>query len=324
LKHRNFDMPAQVFVLIPTFNVEPFIATAIESVIQQTFQDWELLVLDDCSTDNTFAIAQSYANKDSRIEVIRNTENLGMLGNWNKGITYCTSPFFIKLDGDDYWHSEMLSKAWQVLKQNPEVALVFSKYVNVNMEGAVVEGSAIELPEFARGKAFSCVDLVQQGSEKMLSYSVLRQGLSIFRTEVFKELGPYRFLLTPDTQASTDTEFYFRVGCHHKIFCLDEVQYFYRVHNQSISSINKQQDLGEQKMFEVKTVINDYYFQQGKIDRSVWKQNKANIEFLYHLYQAYRFRKQGNWLRSAKQLLNETFMHPNLMAAHVWKRFKIL
>lgn len=314
-------MPAQVFVLIPTFNVEPFITSAIESVIHQTFQGWELLVLDDCSTDNTFAIAQSYAQKDSRITVVQNSENLGMLSNWNKGITYCASPFFIKLDGDDYWHPEMLDKALRVLKQNSDVALVFSKYINVNSDGILVEDSAIELPEFARGKAFSCVDLVRQGSEKMLSYSVLRQGLSILRTDVFKELGPYRFLLTSDTQASTDTEFYFRVGCHHKIFCLNEVLYFYRVHGQSISSINKQQGLAEQKMFEVKTVINDYYFQQGKIDQRHWKQNKANTEFLYRLYQAYRFRQQGNWFRSAKQLLSEVFSHPNLMAEHVWKRF---
>ena len=227
--------------------------------------------------------------------------------------------FLYQTGWDDYWHSEMLAKAILTMDRYPEVALVFSKYINVNNEGTILAGSAIELPEFAQGKAFSCVDLVRQGSEKMLSYSVLRQGLSLLRSEIFEEVGMYRFLLTPETQASTDTEFYFRVGCHHHIFCLDEVLYFYRVHNQSISALNKQQGLAEQKMYEAKTVINEYYFKNNKISRKQWRQNNARIEFLYHLYRAYRLRQQGSWLRSAGQLFRETIVHPYLMAAHAWK-----
>ncbi len=268
-----------VSILIPAFNASNYIAAAIDSVLFQTYTDWELIVLDDCSSDETFTIAEAYAQRDKRIQVLRNDENLGMLGNWNKGITLCSGPIFIKLDADDKWDSQMLSKSVEVLEKYPEVGLVFSRYCNIDTSDSVIPGSDIQLPDFARNKPFSCVPLVKKGPDEMLSYSILRQGLSVMRRSVFEKVGNYRYLLTKKTQAATDTEFYFRVGAHYSIYCIDEVLYFYRVHATSISATDRESLLTDQKIYEIKYSIIKYYKDQyliTNIARSVGQTSLAS------------------------------------------------
>ena len=315
-------MPARVFILIPAYNIGHFLTVAIDSVLTQTYQDWELLVLDDCSTDNTTNVVAAYLSRDARIQYLRNEENLGMLKNWNKGIAYCQSPYFAKLDGDDKWHPDMIQSALNILDHNQEVGMVFSKYVSINQVGEIVEGSEMELPHFAKDKSFSCVPLVQQGASKMLSYPVLRQGLSLMRSKIFLELGAYRFLLTESTQASTDTEFYFRIGCHYNIHCINKVLYFYRVHPQSISALDYNEGLSTQKMYEIKTVINDYYISKNKIELGLWRKNKAEIEFGYTLFLHYESRHRKQFLQTLILTLKLLVFYPLQTWHHLLKRIK--
>ena len=284
-------MSAKIFVFIPVYNAEKFLSQAIESVLSQTYSDWDMLLLDDCSTDDSFKIAMRYAESDSRIMAVRNSSNLGMLLNWNKGLTFGEDDFLVKLDADDYWHPHMLEKSMEVLNRFPEVGLVFSKYCNVNEAGEVLGGSEIIFPEFAKDKSFSTLSLVQMGADKMLSFPVLRQGVSVMRKSVVEFVGPYRQLITPETQAATDTEFYFRVGCHYRIHCLDQLYYYYRIHSDSISSEDKRKQLGEKKMFELKSVIYDYYFAQKKISQSEWQRNKRIIGLSHSFFLSYHYRK---------------------------------
>ena len=86
-------------VLMPVYNVDPYVSDAIESVLSQTYSDFELLVLDDCSTDNTADIVKSF--KDSRIRLVSNEVNLGLAENLNKGIELANTEFIARMDGDD-------------------------------------------------------------------------------------------------------------------------------------------------------------------------------------------------------------------------------
>jgi glycosyltransferase involved in cell wall biosynthesis len=303
-------MPPRVFVLIPTYNISAFVEEAIESVMAQTFQDWELLVLDDCSTDNTAEVVARWVDKDARIRYVKNEKNLGMLKNWNKGISYCRSTYFAKLDGDDKWHPDMVQSALNLLEQDPTVGIIFSKYVSLDPQGGVADRGEMILPDFAEDKSFSCTPLVQQGVSKMLSYSILRQGMSLMRSKIFLELGGYRLLLTEDTQASTDTEFYFRIGCHYRIHCINQVLYYYRRHLQSISAKDMADGLAEQKMYEVKTVINDYYYSQKKIEAKQWKKNKVEIDFRYKLFLNYQYRQRKQFLKTVRLSLKILFNYP--------------
>jgi glycosyltransferase involved in cell wall biosynthesis len=91
----------KISVCIPAYNNESFIAEAIESVLAQSFGDFELLVIDDCSLDRTRQIVASFATRDSRIVLLENSRNLGMVHNWNRCLKVARGEFIKFLFGDD-------------------------------------------------------------------------------------------------------------------------------------------------------------------------------------------------------------------------------
>jgi glycosyltransferase involved in cell wall biosynthesis len=92
-------MPPRVSILVPAYNAEPYVETAIRSVVAQTFEDWELVAVDDASSDRTLEILRSFAGPRVRIE--RNERNLGMTGNWNRCLSLARGELVLKLDADD-------------------------------------------------------------------------------------------------------------------------------------------------------------------------------------------------------------------------------
>jgi glycosyltransferase involved in cell wall biosynthesis len=301
---------ALINVFIPVFNAEPYLALTIESVLAQTYTNWELIIIDDYSTDNSYNVALAYSKKDPRISLIKNEQNLGMMRNWNKGISMCDAEYFAKLDADDLWHPNMLEESINIMRQQPDVGMVCTACLYINSKGDIVGESHPDVPDFARNKAFSCIDLVRQGSDKMLQYNILRQGVSLIRRKIFDEIGVYRTLLTQITEASIDTEMYFRIGCHHLIYCINKAYYSYRIHPTSISALDDRLGLSAQKLYEVKSVIIDYYFQQGKIT-SYEKTSSHNATiFWYNSFLIYKSRITGRYLAMFKRLADNFIIDP--------------
>jgi glycosyltransferase involved in cell wall biosynthesis len=92
-------MPPPVSILIPAYNAELYVETAMRSVLAQTFEDWEVVAVDDASSDRTHELLRSFA--DSRVRVERNDQNLGMTGNWNRCLSLARGELVLKLDADD-------------------------------------------------------------------------------------------------------------------------------------------------------------------------------------------------------------------------------
>jgi glycosyltransferase involved in cell wall biosynthesis len=114
---------AKVSVIMPAYNVAPYIGAAIESVCAQTMSDWELLVVDDGSTDNTRAIAQTYVAMDSRVRLFHHA-NLGISGARNRALREATGEFLAILDSDDFWEPQYLTTQLGVFSRHPEVDIV--------------------------------------------------------------------------------------------------------------------------------------------------------------------------------------------------------
>ena len=91
---------AKVTVLMPTFNVSQYVKDAVESVLGQTYSDFELLVIDDCSSDNTIDIVRGI--KDPRIRIERNERNLGLADNLNRGLSLIKTEYVARMDGDGW------------------------------------------------------------------------------------------------------------------------------------------------------------------------------------------------------------------------------
>lgn len=99
-----------VSVVMPAYNAEKYIGEAIRSVQSQTYKNWILLAIDDCSTDHTAEIIQSFANEDNRVRLIRNVHNLGAAKTRNRGFELAEGEWVALLDSDDVWYSEKLEK----------------------------------------------------------------------------------------------------------------------------------------------------------------------------------------------------------------------
>lgn len=111
----------KVTVLMPTYNVAPYVKEAVESVLRQMYQDFELLVIDDCSTDGTLDIVRSI--KDQRIRVVRNDSNLGLADNLNRGLSLITTELVARMDGDDIAEPNWLEEEVAVLDKHPEIGV---------------------------------------------------------------------------------------------------------------------------------------------------------------------------------------------------------
>lgn len=103
-------MPPVVSVVMPAYNTEKYIREAVSSIENQTLRDWELLVVDDCSTDHTYEILQKLAQEDARIKIIRNQTNCGAAMSRNIAFSQCSGKYVALLDSDDLWEPEKLEK----------------------------------------------------------------------------------------------------------------------------------------------------------------------------------------------------------------------
>jgi glycosyltransferase involved in cell wall biosynthesis len=120
---------SKVSILTTVYNREKYIAACIESVLASTYEDWELIIVDDQSTDASVAIAKKYAAQDSRISVYVNTKNLGDYPNRNKAASYAKGEYIKYLDADDLIYPHGLGIMVQTMEQFPDVALGISQEV---------------------------------------------------------------------------------------------------------------------------------------------------------------------------------------------------
>lgn len=126
-----------VTIGLPFYNAEKYLALAIESVLQQTYTDWELLLLDDGSTDNSLSIAQSYAQKDSRIKVISDGKNKNLAMRLNELPSLAQGLYLARMDADDIMLPARIERQLAVLKAHPEIDVLGTNAYIINDENAV-------------------------------------------------------------------------------------------------------------------------------------------------------------------------------------------
>lgn len=125
-----------VSIIMPSFNSASYIANSIESIKAQTFQDWELLVTDDCSTDGTQQILERYAAQDTRIRIFLMEENLGSGHTRNKCLEEARGRYIAFCDSDDRWLPEKLEKQIAFMQEH-NYAFTFSSYYTCNESGTI-------------------------------------------------------------------------------------------------------------------------------------------------------------------------------------------
>lgn len=133
-----------VSIITPVYNAEEFIKETIDSVLNQTYSNWEMILINDQSPDNSKDIISSMAKKDSRIRLIDLDENSGAAIARNKGIDFSNGQFIAFLDSDDVWHSQKLEKQIEFMLQN-DYAFSFTSY-EIMEENGTKTGKTVNVP----------------------------------------------------------------------------------------------------------------------------------------------------------------------------------
>jgi glycosyltransferase involved in cell wall biosynthesis len=213
-------MPA-VSVIMPAFNVEPYIGEAIESVLAQTYTDWELVIVDDGSKDGTRAVAERYrAAHPDRIVVVSH-ENRGLAAARNSALRVARGSVFALLDSDDIWEPGFLAAQMQFLEEHPEVAIVTG---NATTLGGALDGQPARPTDEKRPSP----DLAQILRDETSVFI-----MSIFRREVVDRIGGFdeRF------RTNEDYDFWVRAAfAGFKFIRNPKPLAFYRRHGNSLSA----------------------------------------------------------------------------------------
>ena len=131
MNRKNYFDKTTISIGLPVYNSESNICTAIQSILDQDFIDFELIISDNCSTDNTWNIIQRFANKDDRIKIFRQKKNIGMVNNFRFVLNMSHAKHFCFMADDDYYSKNYLSELYKTIRSNKNVALACSKIVNV-------------------------------------------------------------------------------------------------------------------------------------------------------------------------------------------------
>ncbi len=159
LKYHIVDGPL-VTIIMPAYNAEKYIEFSVSSVLNQTWQNIELIIIDDCSSDNTLSIINKLAHKDNRIKILYNQVNVGPYVSKNYGLNHAKGKFITGHDADDFAFSKRIENHMAYMLQNPEVKASTTNKLRVQEDGRFVNFTAIrdEDDDGAAGKAFiSCM-----------------------------------------------------------------------------------------------------------------------------------------------------------------------
>lgn len=133
------NTPKQLItIILPVFNAEKTIINTLKNIQEQSFQHWELLLIDDGSTDASLELIRSYAQLDSRIKVYQNLKNKGVAYSRNVGLFYAKGDFITFHDADDTSHQDRMEYQLATLLSNSKTRIVITQYVRLNAEGSVL------------------------------------------------------------------------------------------------------------------------------------------------------------------------------------------
>lgn len=198
-----------VSVIMPSFNSAETISQSIESVLAQIYQNWELLITDDHSSDDTFLVAKQYAEKDARIQVFCLKENGGAGKARNYSIEKAKGRFIAFLDSDDLWVSEKLSKQIPFMLEN-SLALSYSAYQKFDRsgdQGVIVPPESVSYKKLLYGNVIGCLTAIYD--QEMLGKRFMptirkRQDMALW-LDILKDIDLARGLTVSLAKYRTDT-----------------------------------------------------------------------------------------------------------------------
>lgn len=253
-----------VSIVIPTYKGAAFIAETIQSVLDQSYKPFEILIFDDGSPDNTVDICKSF--DDPRIKFSRNRKNLGPRGNWNKCLAAATGKYYKLLPHDDLLMPGSLRAQVGILESNPDVALVFGTRNIISESGKPLMSRS---PLGPKDQRFDGLKLVRKCIYNGSNF-IGEPGNGLMRTSLTKTIGEY-----DDVHPYTiDLDYWFRALAHGEAYYIAAPHSAFRIHNASWTS-----EIGQDQHKDFVGTINkfssDSLYKVSRITATLGKVNSA-------------------------------------------------
>lgn len=271
----RISMP-EISIIMSVYNGEAYLEETLKSIINQTYKNWELIAINDCSTDLTERILSEYAERDERIKVYANEVNLRLQASLNRAISLCSGKYIARMDADDICLPERLEKQYKFMEENPDIALSSCRFMTVK-NGVYASGGAGGRCDSEAIKALLLV-----------ANPILHPGV-IAKADVMKE-----FNYDIECTCTEDLELWTRLAMADlKMEILPECLLIYRLHDKQITSTT----LDKQRT-EVLKIQSRYY---GTLLKEMDEEmQKFYIDGIYFRKNAdiKRFFKYAIWLKS--------------------------
>ena len=293
-------MKPDISVIMSVYNGETYLEEAIESVRNQTFKNWELIVINDCSTDSTAKILADFSLKDERIKVHTNEVNLRLPTSLNKAISLSSGKYIARMDADDICLPDRFEKQYKFMEENSDISLSSCRFMTVK-NGVYMSG----------GAGGRC-DSEALRAMLLVANPILHPGV-IAKAEVMKNFN-YDTTLT----CTEDLELWTRmVMGNQKIEILPECLLLYRLHDKQITSTTL-----ERQHTEVLKIQEKYY--GGLLQKMDKKMQDFYISGIYFTETAdiNKFLEYAKWLKSvsAKNFKKDTINYALLEVLAEYKR----
>ncbi|MDY0563394.1 glycosyltransferase family 2 protein [Pasteurella multocida] len=252
------DQPL-VSVLICAYNADKYIEECIDAILNQTYKNLEIVVVNDGSTDTTLSKLHYFAEKDPRIKIINNEENKGFIVSLNIGISSINGDYLARTDADDITKPEWIEKILGYMLSHPQI-IAMGSYLTILSE----DGNGSNLANYyEHGDEWRNPLSHREIVEAMLFRNPIHNNSMIVKSTVFREHG-LRF--DPAYQHTEDYQFWLEVSRLGELANYPESLVYYRLHNTQTSSLhNKYQNLMAKKIR--KRAINYYLQDLGIIHR---------------------------------------------------------
>jgi glycosyltransferase involved in cell wall biosynthesis len=205
-----------ISVLLSVLNGAKFVADAVQSILAQSYSDFEFIIVDDGSTDRTLTILQSFA--DPRIQIIRNEANIGLARSLNKALDFARGEFIARIDADDFSPPERFAKQLQFLLDHPQIDVVGSDMVEVDEHGVRIrEKKFPRTPEEVR--------------RTMFVHNPLAHSAVMMRASVLKKVGGY----DPNFHHTEDYDLWLRIAKTGEIANIPQPLLTRRLHSANVT-----------------------------------------------------------------------------------------
>jgi glycosyltransferase involved in cell wall biosynthesis len=212
-------MNPKVSILMATWNRASIISRAIESVLEQSFRDWELIIADDGSTDNTPEVVNDWQKKEARIVYVRSVVNQGISKNYNQGLRVARGEYVAMIDDDDPWcDNDKLKKQVDFLDKNPE-------YVGCGGGVIVVDPSGRELYKYFKPESDKEI------RKYMLFSNPMANSTTVFRRKVGEKVRWY----DETVRYSGDRDFWLKMGLQGKLYNFPQYFSYYTMSDENTS-----------------------------------------------------------------------------------------